>query len=111
MLLVGLGGIFVEVMKDVVLLPTPLSKEEAKSALARLKGAALLRGARGQAKVDRDALADLMVKLSEFATETAGAIAELDLNPVIVHSNGVSVADALIVSAPKGTEAWPEVSI
>ena len=111
MLLVGLGGIFVEVMKDVVLLPTPLSKEEAKSALERLKGAALLGGVRGQAKVDKDALAYLMVKLSEFAAETAGAVAELDLNPVIVHSKGVSVADALIVSAPKGTEAWPEVSI
>jgi len=41
-----------------------------------------------------------MAKLSEFAAETAGSVTELDLNPVIVHSEGITVADALIVSAP-----------
>ena len=74
-------------------------RDRAKSALDRLKGAALLGGVRGQTAADKDALADLMAKLSEFAAETAGAVAELDLNPVIVHSTGLSVADALIVSA------------
>ena len=99
MLLVGLGGIFVEVIKEFILLPTPLSKGEAKSALDRLKGAAILGDVRGQKVADKDALADLMVRLSEFAAETAGAVTELDLNPVIVHSTGLSVADALIVPA------------
>lgn len=100
MLLVGLGGIFVEVLKDALLLPVPLAKEEALAALDRLKGAALLDGVRGKPAADKDALAELMVKLGQFAAETAGCVAELDLNPVIVHAagDGVTIADALIVT-------------
>ena len=54
----------------------------------------------GKPKSDKEALADLMAKLSQFASETSGAIAELDLNPVIVHEDGegVTIADALIIT-------------
>jgi len=99
MLMVGLGGIFVEVLKDVVLLPVPLSQEDALAALRRLKGAAILNGVRGQKPADVDALAALMVRLSQFAVETSGDVAEAELNPVLIHpaGEGVSVVDALIV--------------
>jgi acyl-CoA synthetase (NDP forming) len=99
MLLAGLGGVFVEVLKDAVLLPVPLAESEAKTAVGRLKAAAILDGVRGAAPADKDAFTALMVKLGAFAAETAGLVAELDLNPVIVHENGLSVADALIVPA------------
>jgi acetate---CoA ligase (ADP-forming) len=74
--------------------------------LARLKGAAVLGAWRGQPAADTDALADLMVKLSQFASDHAEDIAEIDLNPVIVHNkgDGVSVADALIVKRARPSE-------
>ena len=67
--------------------------------LARLKGAALLDAHRGAPAADVDALVDLMVRLGQFAADHAETIAEIDLNPVLVHERGkgVSVVDALIV--------------
>ena len=101
LLLVGLGGVHVEVLKDVALAPVPLNADEARTLLARLKGAPLLDAHRGKPAADIDALVALMVRLSQFAADHADTIAEIDLNPVIVHDtgNGVSVADALIVKA------------
>ena len=86
MLMVGLGGIYVEVLKDVVFSPVPLDHDEARRLLDRLKGAALPRTVRGQAPSDMAALIDVMVKLSTFAADFAGEIAEIDLNPVLVVS-------------------------
>jgi acyl-CoA synthetase (NDP forming) len=99
LLMVGLGGVLVEAMGDVALAPVPLDREAALAMIARLKGAALLGAFRGKPEADVDALADLMVKLSQFAADHADTIAEIDLNPVIVHDKGkgVSLADALIV--------------
>jgi acyl-CoA synthetase (NDP forming) len=99
MLMVGLGGVAVEVLKDVALAPVPLAAADARAMLARLKGAALLGAHRGAPPADVDALIELMVRLSRFAADHAETIAEIDLNPVIVHpqGEGVSVVDALIV--------------
>ena len=99
LLMVGLGGVAVEVLKDVALAPVPLSQSEARAMLARLKGAALLDAHRGAPAADVDALVDLMVRLGSFAADHAETIAEIDLNPVLVHAHGkgVSVVDALIV--------------
>jgi hypothetical protein len=99
MLMVGLGGIHVEVLKDVAFAPVPLGTEEAFDLLRQLKGAALLDGVRGEPAADRDAFAQLMVTLSRFAADHADSIAEIDLNPVIVHpaGEGLTVVDALIV--------------
>ena len=74
--------------------------------LARLKGAQLLDAHRGAPAGDVEALVDLMVRLGTFASDHADAIAEIDLNPVLVHAHGkgVSVVDALIV---KGTNSPP----
>jgi len=99
MLMVGLGGIHVEVLKDVAFAPVPLDAEDALALVSELKGAALLDGVRGAAPADKRALAELMVALSRFAADHADQIAEIDLNPVIVHEegHGLSVVDALIV--------------
>ena len=99
MLMVGLGGIHVEVLKDVAFAPVPLDTEGALDLVSQLKGAALLDGVRGAKPADKAALAELMVALSRFAADHADAVAEIDLNPVIVHAagEGLSVVDALIV--------------
>ena len=99
MLMVGLGGIHVEVLRDVVFAPVPIGREEALSLLGELKGAALLDGVRGAPAADRDALAGLIATLSRFAADHADLIEEIDLNPVIVHppGQGLTVVDALIV--------------
>ena len=99
MLMVGLGGIHVEVLRDVAFAPVPLARSEALDLIRSLKGAKLLEGVRGEPPADLEALADLMVKLSRFAADAADRIEEIDLNPVLVHAagEGVSVVDALIV--------------
>jgi acyl-CoA synthetase (NDP forming) len=99
MLMVGLGGIHVEVLRDVVFAPVPLGKDEALRLLSELKGAALLDGMRGAPPGDRVALAELIATLSRFVADHGDLIEEIDLNPVIVHpeGQGFTVVDALIV--------------
>jgi hypothetical protein len=99
MLMVGLGGIHVEVLRDVVFAPVPIGRDEALTLLGDLKGAALLDGVRGAPPADRAALAELIATVSRFAADHADLIEEIDLNPVIVYpqGRGLSVVDALIV--------------
>jgi acetate---CoA ligase (ADP-forming) len=99
MLMVGLGGIHVEVLRDVAFSPVPIGPEDALALLGELKGAALLDGVRGAPPADRSALSELIAALSRFAADHADEIEEIDLNPVIVHQQGqgLTVVDALIV--------------
>lgn len=99
MLLVGLGGIFVEVFKDAVLYPAPMNKAEAMDMIKELKAYKLLKGYRGSAPCDIDALADMIVKISMYAYEHKDELKEMDLNPVFVYpeGEGVCAVDALIV--------------
>jgi acyl-CoA synthetase (NDP forming) len=99
LLMVGLGGIHVEVLRDVAFAPVPLATDEALALLGELRGAAVLDGVRGAPPADKAALAQLIVALSHFAADHADAIAEIDLNPVIVHAagEGLTIVDALIV--------------
>ena len=99
LLMVGLGGVLVEALGDVALAPVPLDHTAACALLGRLKGAAILESYRGAPEADSEALIELIVRLSLFAADHAEDIAEIDLNPVIVHAKGqgVSVVDALIV--------------
>jgi acetyltransferase len=101
MLMLGLGGIHVEVLKDVAFAPVPVSPAEATALIGRLKGAKLLDAVRGQPPADKAALANLIVRLSQLAADHRDAIAEIDLNPVIVHDEGqgATIADALVVKA------------
>ena len=99
MLMVGLGGIHVEILGDVVFSPVPIGRDQALSLLGDLKGATVLDGVRGAPPADRAALAELIAVLSRFAADHAELIEEIDLNPVIVHPHGqgLTVVDALIV--------------
>ena len=98
---VGLGGIHTEIFKDVASAPAPLSEADALELLQRLKAWPLFAGARGAQPADAKALARTVAALSRFAWEHRAHIAEIDLNPIFVHEDGkgVSVADALIVTA------------
>jgi len=95
MLMFGLGGIFVEVMKDVTFHLAPITAEEAMQMLKGTRSYALLQGARGQAPVDLDAIAGALQRISQLATDYP-EIMELDINPFIVGPVGVQayVADA-----------------
>ena len=99
MLLVGMGGVFVEVFKDTALYPAPMSKGEALAMLKRLKSYKMLTGYRGSKPCDIDALADMMVKIADYAHEHRDEIKEMDLNPVFVYpqGEGVCAVDALII--------------
>jgi acetyltransferase len=95
MLMFGLGGIFVEVMKDVTFHLAPITAEEAMQMLKGTRSYALLQGARGQAPVDLDAIAGALQRISQLATDYP-EIKELDINPFIVGPVGMQayVADA-----------------
>ncbi len=102
MMMVGLGGIFVEVLKDVSFRICPISRTEAQEMLAELKGRALLQGARGEAAVDEEALLDAMVAIggtNGLLMTLADDIAEADLNPVIVSARGAIAVDARFILA------------
>jgi acyl-CoA synthetase (NDP forming) len=105
MVIAGLGGIFVEVLKDTALRLSPVNRHEALAMIAELRGGALLDGVRGQLAADRTAFADLIVKLSELAAAHP-EIAEMDLNPVAAYSDGVMVLDArILLGAPEAHTA------
>ena len=97
--LFGLGGIFVEVMKDVTVRIAPFSVEEAHIMIREVKGFPLLDGARGRPKADVDALARALAQLSVFAAEHEDRLETLDLNPFLVlpKGEGAVAVDALIV--------------
>ena len=97
MVMVGLGGIFVELFKDVQLAPAPLSKKQAMKMIQSLKGYPMLNGYRGAAVCDTEALADLLVQISQAAADGKDRIRELDINPVFVTEDGAAIADALLI--------------
>jgi acyl-CoA synthetase (NDP forming) len=103
MVMVGFGGVTTELFKDVVYRPAPLNADQASAMLDTLRAAPLLKGFRGAPPADVPALVDLIVKLSRLAASYRDHIAELELNPVVVHSKGqgVTVLDALLsVTSP-----------
>lgn len=102
MVMVGFGGVAAEVYQDVVYRPAPVTVAQAGEMIDQLKAAARLDGFRGAAQADRAALAELIVQLSsQVAMAVNHVVAEIDLNPVMVHSDGdgVSIIDALVVAA------------
>jgi len=91
----GLGGIFVEIMKDVVFELTPVASGEAEQMLAGIKAAALLDGARGQQGIDKGKVCEIIQRLSQLLTDLP-AIQEMDLNPLMAFADGVFAVDARI---------------
>ena len=99
MVMVGLGGIITELFRDVIYRPAPVSAAEAAAMLAELKAAPLLHGFRGAAKADVPALSELISQVSLLAAGLRDQIAEIEINPVLVHAEGqgVTIVDALVV--------------
>jgi acyl-CoA synthetase (NDP forming) len=98
-LTVGLGGIHVEILKDVAFRLPPVAKSDAMEMLQELKAWPLLAGARGRDPSDVEALAECMERVSWLAVDLQDRIAELDINPLRVLPKGVRVVDALVVGA------------
>ena len=99
MVMVGLGGITTELFRDVIYRPAPVGAREAAAMLDELKAAPLLKGFRGAPKADVAALSQLIAQVSLLAERLRGAVAEIELNPVLVHPErqGVTIVDALVV--------------
>src|SRR3954468_7516819 len=92
----GLGGVLVEVLKDITFRLAPVSESDALSMLDGIQAAEMLKGVRGSDPVNREALAKLIVGVSELVTDFP-EISELDLNPVFASKNGAIAADVRIV--------------
>jgi hypothetical protein len=97
LIVVGFGGILVELLKDSAVELAPINRDEALRMMAKLKGFALLTGFRGGAPVDLERLADIIVRLSEFVSAQQGVVAEVDVNPIICGERSMLAVDALIV--------------
>lgn len=97
MLVLGMGGIWVEVLHDHRWLLLPTTPAAVREALLSLRGAVLLAGVRGQLPVGVEAVIDTAMRLSALATDLGDLIAEVDINPLIVLPSGAVVVDALIV--------------
>jgi acetyltransferase len=106
LIMFGLGGIFVELFKDVVVRIAPIGRNEARRMITGIKGYALLNGFRGKAPSDIEALERILVSLSNMVTNHP-EISELDVNPLIVHEKGkgATVADCRIVLSPVEKQA------
>jgi acetyltransferase len=100
----GLGGIFVEILKDISLRVAPLSPADAEQMVKEIKGYPILTGVRGKRRSDIEAIVDVLQKISRMAQDWKGTISEIDINPLIVfdEGRGVKAADALIVLKTPG---------
>jgi acetyl-CoA synthetase len=96
-LLVGLGGVLVEILHDTALALAPVGKKEARRMLERLKGCKLLQGYRGAPAADMGAVCDAIARISEFAADYADRVEEIDVNPLLARADGAVALDALIV--------------
>ena len=96
--MVGSGGIFAEVLRDVAVRPLPLDEADAREMIESLRGYALLKGARGRAPANVDALVDVVMAVARLATVGGDRIAELDLNPVIVNADRAVAVDSLVIA-------------
>lgn len=99
MVLVGLGGVFVEIFKDIALYPAPLNKHEALMMIKSLKSYPLLAGYRGDEPCDVEALADFIVQIGNFAVANKDSLVEMDINPLFIYPKGKApaVIDALVI--------------
>lgn len=97
--MLGLGGVFVEIFEDTVLYPAPFNIQEAHNMINALKSKKLFYGFRNSPKLDVDALATTLVAVSEFSVKNKENLIEMDINPLFVYPEGygVSAADCLIV--------------
>ena len=99
-LMLGIGGVFVEVFKDVAFAQVPVSRTDAEMMCDQLAGKVILEGVRGQEAVDKQSLIDTLCMLSDFVQKNPDVV-ELEMNPVLVGSKGVLAVDWLIISTSR----------
>jgi acetyl-CoA synthetase (ADP-forming) len=92
----GLGGIVVEILKDVSFRLAPITKDDAWEMLDEIKAKKILDGARGMPKADKDTIVDILLAVSKMLTECP-EIKELDMNPVLVYEKGARAVDARVI--------------
>ncbi|MBU1428852.1 acetate--CoA ligase family protein [bacterium] len=92
----GLGGIFVEVLKDISFRILPIEERDAEEMINEIKGSKILKGVRGEGPKDIKAIKNLLLKISQLALENP-EISEIDLNPVFVFEKGLQVIDARMI--------------
>lgn len=109
-IMVGMGGIYAELLRDVAVQPAPVDAAQALQMIRSLRLFALLDGARGQAPADIEAAARTVARLSEFACRHQDQVSEIDLNPILVRprGQGVAILDALMLATP--TEEKPHAA-
>jgi acetyl-CoA synthetase (ADP-forming) len=95
----GLGGLFVELFRDVAFALAPTTHEEALRLVRQVRGAVLLEGFRGRPPLDRESLARIVVAVSELIG--SGLVGEIDLNPVVLHPTGAMALDAKMERLPE----------
>jgi acetate---CoA ligase (ADP-forming) subunit beta len=95
-LMFGLGGVLVEILKDVAFRIVPLVKRDAKEMIREIKGFPLLQGYRGSEPVDVENLENMLLKVSEFIEKTP-EVKELDLNPIFAYKDGAVAVDARVI--------------
>ena len=96
----GLGGVLVEVLKDVAFRIVPIDNNDAEEMMTEIQGRKLLDGFRGSDPADKAKLQDMLVQLSNFVNNTPG-IEEIDMNPVFAYKDGAAVVDARIILSPE----------
>jgi acetate---CoA ligase (ADP-forming) len=96
---VGLGGVLVEVMNDTALAPAPIGPDEANALLHELRAFRLLQGYRGLPSVDLALLCEIVCRASEFIADHRHLVSEFDLNPLICAGSNITAVDALIIRA------------
>ncbi len=105
MVMVGIGGILVEVLRDVAWRQAPVSSDEALRMLDDLRMRAIFDGVRGKPSVDKSKVASLISRVSQLADTMRERLLELDLNPVLVGQNGAIVVDcAMVLSGPRSAD-------
>jgi len=92
----GLGGIFVEVLKDVTFRIAPITQQDAQEMITEVKAYPILKGYRGQPPADIDAIVKILLNTSKLVTDHL-EIKELDLNPIMVYEKGAKTVDARII--------------
>jgi acyl-CoA synthetase (NDP forming) len=95
--LFGIGGVAVEVYRDVTFRVPPFDKAEARRMLSEIMGLPLLQGARGAPRADLNALVATIMKVQRLAVDLADDLIELDINPLVVLPKGVVALDALAI--------------
>ncbi len=100
-LMFGLGGIFVEVLKDVSFRVIPIAEGDARQMLEEIKGGAILKGVRGKEAADIESLVSLLLGVAKIVAESEGRIKELDLNPVVLFNKGYKILDVRVVTSER----------